>query len=193
MLLVEVENYEYCLWKYELLNKIMLGEKLEGGRRIDPDNGLIMPWYTSPCLEWLLTLDFRRKKIFEYGVGDSTIWYRTKGAVVDGVDNSLTWINKVGSPTLRYEEYFPAYADWIDHCKELFDIIVIDGVWRDECTEKALPKLKPGGLLIIDNWKQKSADLEHWPLTEKLIEGMPITIYKEPDHEDWQTAVIIKP
>lgn len=169
---------------------MLLGEKLEGGRCIDADNGLIMPWYTSPCLEWLKTLDLNGKKIFEYGVGDSTKWYRSKGARIFGVDNDPVW-----GIALQAEIYttLHKYVTTIMYFGGLFDIIIIDGTWRDLCTEYALNKLKPGGLLIIDNYKQKSADLEHWPLTEKLIEGMPITIYKEPDHEDWVTAVITKP
>lgn len=189
MLLGEIANYEYCLWKYTLM-KTIIGEKLEGGRRIDPGNGLIMPWYTSPCLEWLLTLDLKDKRVFEYGVGDSTLWYRRKGSEVYGVDTNLFWASKVGM--VFCQPYFPSYCQIIEK-GGLFDIVVIDGEWRDECTKYALKALKPGSFLIIDNYKQKSADLEHWPLTEKLIEGMPITIYKEPDHEDWQTAVITKP
>lgn len=172
----------------------MLGEKLEGGRRIDPDNGLIMPWYTSPCLEWLKSLDLKDKLIWEYGVGDSTLWYRKIGAFVYGVDLVEKWsrhafegVCDIVIPTDKQE-----YIESSTYSGKLSDIVIIDGDYRDDCTEYALKSLKPGGYLIIDNYKQKSADLEHWPLTEKLIEGMPITIYKEPDHEDWQTAVITK-
>lgn len=172
---------------------MLLGQKLEGGRRIDPDNGLIMPWYTSPCLEWMLTLDLKGKRVFEYGVGDSTLWFRQKGCFCLGVDLSYDWAAKVGAiSTSSQIGYINTLSKIVTSSKDFFDIIVIDGDYRDNCTGNALMFLNYGGYLIIDNYKQKSADLEHWPLTEKLIEGMPITIYKEPDHEDWQTAVITK-
>jgi predicted O-methyltransferase YrrM len=165
-----------------------LGEKLEGGRRIDTETGLIMPWYTSPCLEWLLTLDLKGKLIFEYGVGDSTLWYWAKEAHVLGVDSNKEWAQKIDCWLARTKwDYISIIGD-----PNTYDIVVIDGDYRDECTEFALKALKPGGYLIIDNYKQPSVE-EHWPLTEKLIEGMPITVYKEPDHYDWVTAVVTKP
>jgi hypothetical protein len=169
---------------------LMIGEKLEGGRRIDPSNGLIMPWYTSPCLEWLNGLDLKGKEVYEYGVGDSSYWYTWRGAIVDGVDSHIDWVRSC--PVAMFTTNKKTYIESVNCLDTMYDIIVIDGDWRDECTEYALSSLKSGGYLIIDNYKQPSADLEHWPLTEKLIEGMEITIYKEPDHEDWQTAVITK-
>lgn len=154
----------------------------------DSETGMFYPWYTKPCLEWLISLDLKGKRIWEYGVGDSTLWYREKGAYCVGVDNDMDWCLKVAGAFCI--PHYPEYCEKIRH-GGVFDIVCIDGVWRDECTEHALNALKEGGYLIIDNYKQPSVQ-EHWPLTEKLIEGMPITIYKELDHYDWQTAVITK-
>lgn len=168
-----------------------LDQRLEGGRRIDTQTDLIMPWYTSPCLEWLLTIDLNGKIIWEYGVGDSTLWYKKMGSYTHGVDHAPWWADNFDN--VFHETSKDAYVRSIYRAPTEFDLVVIDGIYRDECTEHALSQLKSGGYLIIDNWKQPSADLEHWPLTEKLIEGMPITVYKEPDHYDWQTAVIQKP
>lgn len=162
-------------------------ERLEGGRIRDPENGLIMPWYTSTCLEWLRTLDLKGKYIFEYGSGDSTKWFRARGSSVWGVDNQIEYTGG----DIQFRPYFPEYCSAILQLHWLFDIVVIDGEWRDECTDYALDSLKPGGLLIIDNYKQPSVPFI-WTRTEKLIEGLPIKIYKEPNHIDWQTAVITK-
>jgi hypothetical protein len=165
--------------------------KHEGGRY--HDGNLYLPWYTSPCLEWLMTLDFVGKRVFEYGLGDSTLWYRSKGAESFGVDDNIEWCLKVGSIDKGYEcskfqyEYITSVVKYT-----LLDFIIIDGIYRDDCTDYALNALKPGGYLIIDNFEQPSVE-EFWPLTRKLIEGMPIVIYKEPNHYDWQTVVIQKP
>lgn len=163
-------------------------EKLDGGRVRDPENGLIMPWYTTPCLEWLSGLVLSRKRIFEYGAGDSTMWFREKGAIVYGVDNNADYVTQ----GIQLKTHFIEYCSAILNHFIPFDIVVIDGEWRDECTAYALENLKPGGLLIIDNYKQDSVPFV-WTQTEKLIEGMPITLYKEPGHVDWVTAVITKP
>lgn len=157
------------------------------------DEGLKIPypWYTGPCLEWLVSLDLKGKRVFEYGVGESTFWYKEKGVTnIWGVDTNEEWARRTLS---MHRDNVEGYVDSI---KEgfvwgAFDIVVVDGVWRDECTEHALKALKPGGFLIIDNYKQPSVQAE-WPLTDRLIEGMDVTYYKEPDHQDWQTIVVIK-
>lgn len=158
-------------------------------RYFDERLSIPYPWYTRPCLEFMEKMDFRFKRVWEYGVGDSTAWYRAKGAYCVGVDNDLDWCLKTSGAFCK--PHYPEYCNKILEAG-FFDIVIIDGAWRDLCTEFALKQLKPGGLLIIDNYKQKTADLEHWPLTEKLIEGMDVKYFKEPDHIDWQTIVVTK-
>lgn len=164
-------------------------------RYFDKSLGMNAPWYTSTCLEWLNTIDLKGRRIFEYGVGESTLWYRAKGADVMGVDNSEPYAKAFG---VHYHQFCGDYARasyrFIDKGtrRTQYDIIIIDGICRDQCTEYALKALRPKGFLIIDNYKQKTADLEHWPLTEKLIEGMDVKYFKEPGHEDWLSIVVTK-
>lgn len=157
--------------------------RLEGGRFQD-ENGMILPWYTSPCLEWLLTLDFNMKHVFEFGMGDSTFWYTKQGAIVHGVDDNPVWA--VGG---RYVTEKTDYINAIYDTGLMYDFIIIDGLYRDECTAPAINCLKRGGYIIIDNFKQPSVQAD-WPLTDYFINEILIKIYKEPDHYDWQTAVI---
>lgn len=164
-------------------------EILEGGRKRDPKTGLIFPWYTWPCLEWLDGLDLSGKLIYEFGVGDSTQWYRKRGAKVTGVDSDYMWASVAQvSYLINQDEYTGSMV-----FGRMYDIVCVDGDYRDNCTEPALRHLKSGGYLIIDNYHQPSVEPNDWHLTDKLIEGMPITIYKQPNHPDWQTAVITKP
>lgn len=163
--------------------------KLEGGRYRGED-GLILPWYTSPCLEWLMTLDLNGSKVFEYGAGDSTEWYRSRGAKVMGVDNNPKYAdNQRGIFMSSLKE---DYVGMVWACSQWQDLIIIDGIWRDECTEHALDNLIQGGYLIIDNYMQPSVEME-WSRTNELIKGMEQILYKEPDHYDWQTLVVKKP
>ena len=51
---------------------------------------------------------------------------------------------------------FEKYAKVIDSFPdEYFDIIVVDGRARPSCVQQAIPKLKKGGWLIIDNSERK--------------------------------------
>lgn len=156
--------------------------KHEGGRYHDGSN--FLPWYTSPCLEWLMTLDLKDKLVWEYGMGNSTLWYTKRGAIVSGVDSNPEWAVG-GYHATEQSDYINA----IYNLGELFDLVVIDGLYRDECTAHAINCLKRGGHIIIDNFKQPSVQAD-WPLTDYHINEILIKIYKEPGHPDWQTAVV---
>jgi predicted O-methyltransferase YrrM len=74
---------------------------------------------------------------------------------------------------------------------EKFDCIIIDGEpvsWRDECTPVALNCLKDGGILIIDNYRQKTVNLENWPITDNITINMKNEVFQQPGHQDWKTA-----
>lgn len=162
--------------------------KHEGGRYHDGER--FLPWYTGPCLEWLMTLDLLGRHVFEYGVGDSSEWFRSRGARVNGVESDEIWAKKCGVVCCSDSEFYPASI--MLQGSDEYDLIVVDGLYRDRCVVVGMQWLKPGGYLIIDNYKQPSVQMD-WHETDKLIEGMEQTLYKEPGHWDgWQTLVVRK-
>jgi hypothetical protein len=47
---------------------------------------------------------------------------------------------------------FESYARCIDQFPEAyFDVVLVDGRARPSCIQQAIPRLKPGGLLVVDN------------------------------------------
>lgn len=154
--------------------------------RTEDEHGIVFPWYTRPCLEWLEKVILPSVRVFEYGCGQSSRWYVSRGCATYGVDTDLGWMFL---PRQTHATELLIYASAINNYPEDFDIIVIDGEFRDWCTEWALPRLKKGGYLVIDNFEQASTDHLHWPKTRELTKNLPLTIYKEPGHIDWQTAV----
>lgn len=156
--------------------------------------GIRMPWYTLPCLEWLDGLELKGKCVFEYGLGYSTQWYLSRGAYCFGVESNLDWVPELNLRSMSMfardkEGYVTAINNQLSSTN-IFDIICIDGIYRDECTEYALKRLAKGGYLIVDNFEQPSVQAD-WPKTRELTKDLPLTIYKQPDHYDWQTAVWI--
>lgn len=164
------------------------------------EHGIQMPWYTRPCLEWLDTLDLKGKRVFEYGTGKSAMWYASRSAEVCGVDSNEEWFQfaqHFGNYFLAdneqdyiYEVYSAASDYHESNPVRPFDLIIIDGDHRDECTEHALKCLKPGGILIIDNWEQPSVEPNDWTRTKELINDMKQVVYKEPTHPDWSSLVV---
>lgn len=176
---------------------------IENWRTYD-DNGVMMPWYTRPCLEWLDKLPISKMNVFEYGCGVSSLWFTSRNADLKGVDSNQEWIFlpeyqlATEDKTTYLEQVHidkrarpredPAITEYRIKMKE-YDLIIIDGLYRDDCTEHALKNLKKGGYLIADNFEQPEVE-PHWPKTRELTKNLPITIYKEPTHPNgWQTAV----
>lgn len=161
-------------------------------RYFDDELKINAPWYTLPTLMWLNTIEIKNKFVFEYGVGDSTYWYKVKGAQISGVDSNRNWAKKHHLWHCDNKIGYVSSIDKLAHDQySLYDLVIIDGDYRDDCTQYALRNLKSGGHLIIDNFEQPSVPVD-WNKTKQLIQGMNVQYFKEPGHADWQTIVITK-
>ncbi|MFT7087074.1 MAG: putative O-methyltransferase YrrM [Rickettsiales bacterium] len=125
-------------------------------------NGDALPLYTYPAIEYLSSLDFSGKNIFEFGSGQSTLYWLLQGAKVVSVENNIEWIENIAENLKEFPDFMPnhqhifadnaaEYADSILNFPD-FDVIVIDGSFsRYLCAKKSLLKIKKDGLLILDN------------------------------------------
>jgi hypothetical protein len=168
-------------------------------QHIDPLNGLVMPWYTKPALDEIVTWDLKDKKVFEYGGGASTLWWSAKAKQVRAIETSPDWrqavSDKAGSNTwVKWTWNLNDFEDAIMEWETLFDIIVVDCdpvEWRDRCIRVGIKTLNTGGKLIADNWDQPSV----WTPSDKTRETLKefdCKLYKQPNHPDWQTAIFTK-
>lgn len=155
---------------------------------IDPENGLVMPWYTHPFLEVLKTWNLKDKVVLEIGGGASTLWWATRAKFVYLIeDNSQYWNDLFGRgiTNLISAKYHPNGP---------FDIVIVDSDPvdnRDALCAKAISVLSLGGKLIVDNWEQPSVWMPK-PETKELLCPYICQIYKQPNHPDWKTAVFTK-
>ncbi len=122
-------------------------------------NGNPIPWYTYPAIEFLANLDFSEKKIFEYGSGNSTIWWANRCKEIVAVESDRDWFERVNS--MRSHTAFRDYR----LCEDLdsyvchqdmgnYNVVVIDGTFRVCCAGFFLSKLCEENnfeLLIFDN------------------------------------------
>lgn len=117
-------------------------------------------WYTYPALEFLQQLDFSDKAIFEYGCGNSTLFWARQARRVVSVENDAAWYAKIGPQLPPHCEITLAtdptdYINAPDSYPEGFDVIVVDGANEQKerflCAQKAVAHLRPGGFIILDN------------------------------------------
>src|SRR5262245_4699050 len=59
-----------------------------------------VPWITYPALAMLKRIIRPEFKVFEYGSGNSTLWWSARVAEVVSVDHDRTWLDKI-RPTVR--------------------------------------------------------------------------------------------
>lgn len=116
-----------------------------------------LPWITFKALRFLKKCVNPSSKVFEWGSGMSTLWWETRTAQVFSVENNERWFRRIkslsnGNAEIRLRTDPVAYVDTIkEFPAEFFDVIVIDGIERLKCFNTALGRLRPGGLLVVDN------------------------------------------
>jgi len=167
----------------------MIELKPDNGWIIEDADGIRYPWYSAGALEVLDKMDLHGKYIWEYGKGYSTKWFDSRGALTFGVDSKEEWYKFAGG--YLHKDKFQ-YLRSINNGRWTYDIIVIDGDYRDDCTEYAIKKIKKGGIIIIDNWMQPSVPPNEWFRTLDLLAAkkLPHTVYRQEGHPDWSTLII---
>ncbi|MBZ4645378.1 MAG: FkbM family methyltransferase [Clostridia bacterium] len=117
-----------------------------------------IPWFTYPSIEFLATRIKKEMSIFEYGCGNSTLWWASHVKNVISVEHDETWYRKiVGKIPENVQlihiplEYDGDYSRKIGEYNNRFDIIVIDGRDRVNCVKNAINALKADGVIIWDN------------------------------------------
>lgn len=155
-------------------------------------------WYTYPAIEYLNNLDFSQKSIFEYGSGNSSIFWAKKSRDVVSVEHDEQWFLKVKSNLRQNQTLFlknnEDYENTSLKVNKIFDVVVIDGIRRVECSkviQGCLNKDSDEGFMIIldnsDRYKDTSKYLrEKLDLIEVDFHGFgPINGYT------WTTSIFL--
>ena len=114
----------------------------------------------------------------EWGSGRSSRWFARRLGQLVTVEHDQTWFNHVSQqfaewdirnvdyrliplehppeePTKPVYDRAPRYVSFVEEFPDgHFDFIEVDGHYRQACVLAGLAKLKPGGLLLVDdtNW-----------------------------------------
>lgn len=154
-----VRNFHTLAFKY---NQFKTMKKWDCIDRL----GCPIPWYTYPAIEYLKQLDLLEKSVFEYGSGNSTIFWASICKNVVAIENDKNWYNKINSKLPNNVQYYflddkQDYINSITNHSKKFDIIIIDGSYRAECALEAISHLESTGFFILDNsdWNKPAAEI----------------------------------
>lgn len=121
---------------------------------IDKD-GNPLPWFTYPCIEFLKQFDFEGKFVFEFGCGNSSLFWINNKAKVYGVEDNLQWLTKLKNQNQKDLNIEHAegqgYINAIQKYAINWDMLVIDGKYREQCLVAALPYIGESCLILLDN------------------------------------------
>jgi len=166
---------------------------------VDPA-GNPTPWYTYPAIEYLSTIDFSESTAFEYGCGNSTLFWSRIAKRVIAVEDCAEWHEKIKSRmpnnvSLRLspdrDDYIRSVLDPSFAGPAPLDIIIVDGKHRFDCALAATGRLAQNGLLILDNsdWYPNTCELlrGHGFIQIDMMGFGPINEYT------WSTSLFLRP
>jgi hypothetical protein len=132
------------------------------------------PWI-SPLAVGYCSRHLNRNQVgLEWGSGRSTRWFGEHLGKLLSIEHNAHWHAKVSEmtrgmpnvkcrlialehpedePTRPDYDPVPAYVVVANEFSDAsLDFVVVDGHYRQACIKQALPKIKPGGLLLLDDF-----------------------------------------
>lgn len=115
-----------------------------------------IPWYTYPAIEYLRSFAFNECDVFEFGAGNSSVFWARRSRSIISVENNADWFHYVNNiaqnnQLVIHRSLENDYVRSLSEQCKLFHIIVIDGQWRDRCVSEAIKYLANGGMILLDN------------------------------------------
>jgi len=124
-----------------------------------------LAWVTYPFIQFISQKDLSNLDVFEFGSGNSTLFYADKAKFVTSVEHDEFWYNKIRSSmpsnvNLSYCELADGnkYSSYAVKTGKLYDLLIVDGSERVKCCLNNLAALKPGGVVVLDDTELKNWD-----------------------------------
>ena len=117
-----------------------------------------IPWLTYPFIHFISPRLKNAMTIFEFGSGNSTLFYAEKVGKVFTVEHNLGWYEKLkkslpGNVQLYYKDLVEngEYSHFAVDLNIKFNMIIVDGEDRNNCIKYSLVALDDDGIIILDD------------------------------------------
>lgn len=145
------------------------------------DTGNCIPWLTYSFIDFIQDRLNKSHAIFEFGSGNSTIFYSKYTKQVVAVEHDLNWYNKVktllanNAELIYCELQSGLYAQSVINTNRKFDIIIVDGRDRVNCCKTAVNALTEEGVIILDDSERENYKEAHLFLKNQGFKHLPFT------------------
>ncbi len=129
-----------------------------------------LPWFTYSFIDFLTERLNNKLNIFEFGSGNSTLFFAKRIKYVTSVEHNVEWYNKLirkipdnVNLLLSKTDSEDDYVGLIKLSMNKFDIVFIDGIHRNECSHSAVEILSERGVIVLDDSErvEYSEGIEH--------------------------------
>ena len=118
-----------------------------------------LPWLGFRAIKYLDRLIQPDWRVLEFGSGMSTIWFARRCGALVSIETNRAWYDAIkrllaarALTNVDFRLCAPAEAHLLpDYEDSFFDLVLVDGLNRDQAMLTALTKVKPGGYIYLDN------------------------------------------
>lgn len=145
-------------------------------------NGYPIPWVTYSFIDFIKTRLTKDLSIFEYGSGNSTLFYAHHVKKVVSVEHDEAWYHKIVKEKAQNAEMiFTAlekggeYSQKAALLGEKFDVIIVDGRDRVNCCKNSITALSTKGVLVLDDSERDFYEEARTFLVQNGFKELPFT------------------
>lgn len=117
-----------------------------------------IPWVTYSFIDFISRRLNKKLSVFEFGSGNSTLFYANYAGSVVSVEHDKNWFDKISGDKPDNSEMI--YCELVrdgDYCRtplrigKKFDIVIVDGRDRVNCCKQAVNAINEGGVIVLDD------------------------------------------
>lgn len=199
------ETRAYNMQFYGYLDEIGWWNSFRAQKPVDINNKAI-PWTTYSFIDFIsgrLSKDFT---MLEYGSGNSSRYFSERVKEIYSIEDNKEWFeivkknNPANAHVILAEEGMIQYTQCISTLGKTFDIIFVDGSYRNECIRYAMSYLTPSGVIVLDDTNfnhngkddyQESFDflkengfkrIDFWGISPSLFYRKSTSVFYKPDN-----------
>ncbi|MFJ5486825.1 hypothetical protein ACIKTA_03950 [Hansschlegelia beijingensis] len=167
-------------------------------RPIDAAGGPL-PSHTYALISFLEPRLNKDLSVFEYGSGNSTLWYSERVGRVVSVEYEESFVEETSIRAPSNVEYRhrepngPQYWGCVLEGGSKYDIVVVDGIHRYECAIAARAGLTDRGVVIVDNTDSKRHGRAVKPLLKAGFRRLDFRSMGPIWSVEWTTSIFYKP
>lgn len=163
-------------------------------------DGEPLPWLTYPAIRFLEPRINRCFAVFEYGCGQSTLWWAKRVQWVMSCEHDAEWFQSCSQnlPDNAHIQHVPlddsgAYSMAVCRANHRPDIVVIDGRDRVNCAKNVLERIDLSGVIIWDNTERPRYEPGCLWLIEQGFRELRFWGLGPINPDEWCTSIFYRP